>query len=166
MSGQRLVILVGFLITAGVEVWYCHEGLAVPAFGRKYRLTCGDCHVGASSKLNDFGQLFRDQGYQLPPDHGKVFSELKKGPTSPKTVFERYCETCHGVKGKGDGPMGEVLMPPAPDLTSRHVREKSDAELLQAIQNGSADTRMPSFKRYLTELQLQDMVAYIRSLSQ
>jgi hypothetical protein len=44
-------------------------GAAVPAFGlpafaRKYNLRCSDCHE-AWPKLNNFGQTFKDNGYQL-----------------------------------------------------------------------------------------------------
>lgn len=44
-------------------------GAALPAFGfpafaRKYNLRCSDCHE-AWPKLNNFGQTFKDNGYQL-----------------------------------------------------------------------------------------------------
>jgi hypothetical protein len=37
---------------------------AIPAFARKYNLRCSDCHE-AWPKLNNFGQTFKDNGYQL-----------------------------------------------------------------------------------------------------
>src|SRR5580704_16992822 len=36
----------------------------LPAFARKYNLRCSDCHE-AWPKLNNFGQTFKDNGYQL-----------------------------------------------------------------------------------------------------
>ena len=36
---------------------------------------------------------------------------------SGKAVYERYCAVCHGIDGKGDGPMQAVLKPTASDLT-------------------------------------------------
>lgn len=36
----------------------------IPAFARKYSLRCSDCHE-AWPKLNNFGQTFKDNGYQL-----------------------------------------------------------------------------------------------------
>ncbi len=39
--------------------------LAIPAFARKHGFNCHMCHV-AFPKLNDFGQRFRDNGYQIP----------------------------------------------------------------------------------------------------
>jgi hypothetical protein len=50
--------------------------LAIPAFARKYGFNCNMCHV-AFPKLNDFGQRFRDNGYQIPGQAGLE-----------KTVFE------------------------------------------------------------------------------
>ncbi len=52
------------------------ETMAIPAFARKYGFNCNMCHT-AYTKLNDFGQRFRDNGYQIPGQEG-----------SEKTVFE------------------------------------------------------------------------------
>jgi hypothetical protein len=40
---------------------------AIPAFARKYGLPCSACHEGWP-KLNNFGTVFRDNGYQLGND--------------------------------------------------------------------------------------------------
>ena len=41
---------------------------AIPAFARKYGVTCNVCHVPGFPKLNDFGNQFRDHGYQFGAD--------------------------------------------------------------------------------------------------
>ncbi|MDE3043014.1 MAG: hypothetical protein KGJ82_20920 [Nitrospirota bacterium] len=41
---------------------------AIPAFARKYGFSCNVCHVPGFPKLNDTGNIFRDQGYQLGTD--------------------------------------------------------------------------------------------------
>ena len=51
-------------------------GQAIPAFARKYGFNCMMCHT-AYPKLNDWGQRYRDNGYQLPGQEGKE-----------KTVFD------------------------------------------------------------------------------
>lgn len=43
--------------------------LAIPAFARKHGFNCNMCHV-AFPKLNDWGQRFRDNGYQIPGQQG------------------------------------------------------------------------------------------------
>jgi len=44
-------------------------GEAIPAFAKKYGFNCNMCHT-AFAKLNDFGQRYRDSGYQLPGQEG------------------------------------------------------------------------------------------------
>jgi mono/diheme cytochrome c family protein len=34
-----------------------------------------------------------------------------------RQFFERYCSACHGVDGKGQGPVAPVLLTPPADLT-------------------------------------------------
>jgi mono/diheme cytochrome c family protein len=85
-------------------------------------------------------------------------------PAKGKAIYERLCIACHGAQGKGDGPAGEALMPPAADLTSSTVEGKPDAELFHTIQNGRPPTAMPAFKGQLSDQQIHNMVAYIRSL--
>jgi hypothetical protein len=41
---------------------------AIPAFARKYGLPCNVYQVPGFPKLNDFGNTFRDQGYQFGAD--------------------------------------------------------------------------------------------------
>jgi len=36
---------------------------------------------------------------------------------SGEKVFQQYCAACHGMEGKGDGPLMHELKPKTPDLT-------------------------------------------------
>lgn len=165
----RVVLaLLTLLATISFEVSSFREGWAIPAFSRKFNFACTDCHIGASSKLNDFGQVFRDQGYQLPPQHGQLaVTDVEKDEAeSSQLLYERFCLACHGPEGKGDGPMGVVLLPRAADLTSQKTRNKSDSDLLKVLREGTPKTGMPPYKHRLTPDELRGLVAYIRSLSQ
>jgi mono/diheme cytochrome c family protein len=33
-------------------------------------------------------------------------------------LYRRYCASCHGVEGRGDGPLGCCMSPPPSDLTT------------------------------------------------
>jgi hypothetical protein len=62
---------------------------AIPAFARKYNFACNVCHVPGFPKLNDFGNLFRDQGYQLGTDNDlPTFEAISMGfwPVSFRTT--------------------------------------------------------------------------------
>jgi hypothetical protein len=52
------------LLCAGLGISLCRPALAIPAFARKYGMPCSACHE-AWPKLNNFGLVFRDNGYQL-----------------------------------------------------------------------------------------------------
>jgi hypothetical protein len=49
---------------AALAVLVPSEAGAIPAFARKYNVACSSCHE-AWPKLNDFGELFRDNGYRM-----------------------------------------------------------------------------------------------------
>jgi mono/diheme cytochrome c family protein len=86
-------------------------------------------------------------------------------PVKGKATYERLCVTCHGAQGKGDGPASKMLMPPPADLTSPKIKSKPDGDLLQAVQNGRPPTTMPAFKGQLSEQEIHNVLAYVRSLS-
>ena len=64
-----LIVLLGLLAFLSYE-WsvLVPTANAIPAFARKYNFSCNVCHVPGFPKLNDFGNIFRDQGYQLGGD--------------------------------------------------------------------------------------------------
>ena len=44
-------------------------------------------------------------------------SEKQSAEDPGKTLYRRYCASCHGVSAKGDGPLAGVLKTPPTDLT-------------------------------------------------
>ena len=62
------VAATGGVVTATVHFAVAdHRNGAIPAFARKYNLSCSACHT-AWPELNAFGQRFKDRGYQLGND--------------------------------------------------------------------------------------------------
>ena len=62
---SAIVIILAFIILS-----LPNQSQAIPAFARKYGFNCNMCHT-AYTKLNDFGQRYRDNGYQIPGQEGK-----------------------------------------------------------------------------------------------
>ena len=81
-----------------------------------------------------------------------------------KAVYQKSCVACHGPQGKGDGPTGKVLVPPAADFTSAASRKKSDADLLKIIENGKPPTAMIAWKGQLSDQDIQNVLAYVKTL--
>ena len=83
-----------------------------------------------------------------------------------KAVYEKSCVLCHGPQGRGDGPVGKTINPPAADFTSTASKKKTDAELLATIETGRPSTAMVGWKGQLSEAEIQDVLAYVKSLRQ
>ncbi len=50
-----------------------------------------------------------------------------------ETLYQQYCATCHGMSGEGDGPLGEVISVPIPDLTQISARNDGAFPMLKVI---------------------------------
>jgi len=69
LSRSVIAIALGLMAVVSMEfILFVNKADAIPAFARKYGFTCNVCHVPGFPKLNDLGNTFRDQGYQLGAD--------------------------------------------------------------------------------------------------
>ena len=84
---------------------------------------------------------------------------VKKG----KTLFNRYCATCHGENGEGDGPQAASLNTKPKNLTSKLIKRESDGALFWKISNGKQP--MIAWKYTLSEKQRWQLVDYVRQFS-
>ncbi len=78
-------------------------------------------------------------------------------------VFQVNCESCHGAQGHGDGPAGQVLDPKPknlPDLAA----QVGDDYLFWRVSEGKPGTSMAPWKGILTDEQIWQAVAFIRTL--
>jgi mono/diheme cytochrome c family protein len=71
------------------------------------------------------------------------------------------CVSCHGDKGKGNGPAAVALNPKPADWTSVRVQKESDGAIFWKITTGRGP--MPSW-RHLSENDRWAVVRYIRTL--
>ena len=83
-----------------------------------------------------------------------------------KAVDERHCQSCHGPSGRGDGPAAASLKVPPTNFQRFQSFLKSDEELLRTIEHGVVFSPMHSWRGRLTDEEMQDVVAYIRFISQ
>lgn len=63
----------------------------------------------------------------------------RTSPNSGKQMYVNYCAPCHGIDGRGQGPVSPALKTPATDLTvlSRNNHGKfPDSHIVAILQNG------------------------------
>ena len=79
-------------------------------------------------------------------------------------LYAINCQMCHGVQGKGDGPVAVYLNPFKPaNLTTALVQSKSDGSIFLTISQG-LEGRMPALNENLTVSERWDVVNFIRTL--
>lgn len=86
--------------------------------------------------------------------------------TRGRAVYERHCQSCHGPTGRGDGSAAASLKVPPANFQRFQSFLKSDDELLRTIEHGVVFSPMHSWRGQLTDGEMQDVVSYIRLLSQ
>ena len=77
------------------------------------------------------------------------------------TYKKAKCAMCHSPDGSASTPAGKQFK--ARDLRSPEVQKQTDAELATVIRDGKG--KMPSFGSALKPEEIQDLVAFVRSLA-
>jgi mono/diheme cytochrome c family protein len=111
----------------------------------------------------------------------------RAAPPSGALMYQRYCVSCHGIAGKGDGPIASSLQRPPADLTTiaKRAGGRFDEAAVLAIIDGRrrvaehGPREMPvwgavfdeelkdqPYTRYTGLLQSRLLVDYLRSLQE
>ena len=81
-------------------------------------------------------------------------------------VFANYCVTCHGINADGNGRAARLYNPKPANL---RMSDKNDTYLGLIVRTGGAALArsefMPSWEAELTNEQISDLVAYLRSIN-
>lgn len=81
-----------------------------------------------------------------------------------KKVYADKCARCHGAGGKGDGPKADTLEKKPANYTDKNAMAKvTDADMKKVILEGKQP--MPSYKGKMSDKELDDVVAYIRTFA-
>jgi DMSO reductase family type II enzyme heme b subunit len=96
--------------------------------------------------------------------------DMEKG----ETIYAHRCMGCHGEEGDGLGPAEERLNPPPRDFSLGLYKIKTtafdddipnDADLMRMIREGMPGTAMPGWGDVLSEADMRDLVAYIKTFA-
>lgn len=87
-------------------------------------------------------------------------------PLRGRRIFDRHCAVCHGASGWGDGPQAVRLNTLPANFHNPLSFLKSDEDLLRTIEHGVVYSPMHSWRGRLSDAEMQDVLAYIRQLSQ
>jgi cytochrome c6 len=79
---------------------------------------------------------------------------------SGESTFKAKCAMCHGADGLASGSMGKMMK--IPSVKSPDFIKLSESEMVADTTNGKG--KMPAYKGKLTDAQIREVVAYMRSL--
>lgn len=90
-----------------------------------------------------------------------------------KAVYDRWCASCHGVDGDGDGVAAAYMLPRPRDFTrgvyqirtTPNGQLPTDADLRRIVDDGMPGTAMPGWSRTLSSAERAAVVEYIKGFS-
>jgi thiosulfate dehydrogenase len=84
--------------------------------------------------------------------------------TAGLKLYASNCMTCHGASDAKASNIAHGLYQPAPQLGDRGVEDDPDGEIYWKIQHGIRFTGMPSFGKSLTDMQLWQLVMFLKQM--
>jgi len=86
--------------------------------------------------------------------------------TAGRALYGKNCRHCHGLRGRGDGPLAPKNPSPANLTDDKWDHGSSDGEIFAVIWNGAPapKSEMKGMKGTLTEKNVWDVVNYVRSI--
>jgi mono/diheme cytochrome c family protein len=98
--------------------------------------------------------------------------QLPSRPVDGASIFRNYCAACHGLDGRGNGPVSKVLKREVPDLTRLSQRNRGafpDLHVRNTIMLGGDDLvtahgskEMPIWGPIFHKIELDQDLGYVR----
>ncbi|OGC77904.1 MAG: hypothetical protein A2Z27_03205 [candidate division Zixibacteria bacterium RBG_16_50_21] len=120
---------------------------------------------------------YQEAGRLLPPDGAVPVQGLslipEQFPVNPvpadevsiqrgAILYEIHCNLCHGIEGRGDGPLSEYFDRTPENLTAIPVTAEFDGSVYLTILQGFG--QMPPLAENLTPRERWDVINYVRTL--
>jgi cytochrome c oxidase cbb3-type subunit 3 len=91
-------------------------------------------------------------------------------PKAGRELYNKWCSSCHGVAGKGDGPVSAGLpVRPGNHADGTRMNILTDTYLFTIVKQGGPAVQksqmMPPWGTQLKDQQIWDVIAYMRSLA-
>jgi mono/diheme cytochrome c family protein len=93
-------------------------------------------------------------GLELKDPYKPTARNLEEG----KALFETYCAVCHGLQGRGDGPISSKI-PPPPSYHSDRLMQFAHGHIFHVITLGTG--KMPSYAAQLSADERWKIVTYV-----
>jgi mono/diheme cytochrome c family protein len=104
--------------------------------------------------------------WPVPDKYMKMANPVKSDEASiahGKELFIQHCQSCHGKKGKGDGPKAGQLETECGNFTTAAFQKQPDGSIFYKTSEGRKD--MPSYKKKIPDAnEIWAIANFIRTL--
>jgi len=89
-----------------------------------------------------------------------LVSAPAQAQSAGEKVYKAKCAGCHGPDGTASTAAGKATK--TPSICTEEAAKATDAEWTEVITKGK--NKMPAYDKKLTETEIKDVIAYMRSL--
>ena len=111
-------------------------------------------------------KLDQQDEWEVPPEYQSMnnpYSDIADKELIGEEIYGMYCQSCHGIKGAGDGINAHLIETPVADFTSDAFKNQTDGSLYYKIYTGRNE--MPAFERIIPEEEdLWMVVNYVKNM--
>lgn len=119
--------------------------------------------------LFSFTNTYQSSDWEVPESANKAKNPTdvldKENLAIGKSLYAKYCQSCHGKEGYGDGPKAKEMEGEMGDFSAEEFQSQTDGALFYKMTTGRDD--MPNFdKKIADEEDRWLIVNYIRTLAE
>ncbi len=120
--------------------------------------------AGFSLLSFNFSAQQEPKPWEVPAEFKTMANPVAKGEESTKagqTLYVKYCASCHGKTGLGDGVKSRMLKDFPGDFSGNYYQAQTDGEHFYKTKFGRND--MPKYEGKLSDENIWHMVNYMRT---
>jgi mono/diheme cytochrome c family protein len=114
--------------------------------------------------FNAGAQTQQAKPWEVPAEFKTLQNPVEKGDASIKAgqaIYVKYCASCHGKTGLGDGSRARMLKDFAGDFSGAYYQDQTDGEHFYKTKFGRDE--MPKYEGKLTDEDIWNTVNYMRT---
>ncbi len=145
---------------------------AVVKYGKEAVMTKGSRDYLGAVAMPGFGETLSPEEVNHLISYVNTFLSGPLQDGRAQTLFQTNCAVCHGLAGKGNGPIAQSIQPAPADFTDpKFMARFSDEYKTLVITKGKLGAvkagfpTMPGFGRVLTDFEMSSVVKYIRGFA-
>jgi mono/diheme cytochrome c family protein len=102
--------------------------------------------------------------WPVPAEYKSMKNPVKADAESlqiGKAMYNKFCASCHGKTGLGDGPKARMLETFSGDFSGDFYQKQTDGEHFYKTKTGRVD--MPAYDKKVSDEDIWNIVNYMRS---